>query len=245
MDDPSLPQAAPTSDAQTTPVHLRHPRFSVAADPQNSLFVYDTQLIQKFLQPPQCVPHHIAVLSQVSISRKGGFSCPVRTGAVLACVHVKPPSTTQAPASQASEAGSAIAMPPICSQRQLSKAPGCMHVPASDDPSQASLIDTSAESRKHCLGTPQVINTKDAQSHASGSIRHALADLTPPVMIQLKQCRGFEALHEMVGQKLVPPMLQVQVHRTGTTFCGVTVEFEAPRQGCVQACLCYMQVHVM
>lgn len=218
MDEP-LPQADQNSDDNGwVPHHLRHNHFTVAADPKNPQLLFDAQLMPRLSQPSQTVPHHIAIISQITVSRKGGFSCPVRTGAILACVHMNQPCTPGVLGDGLSASGPLDA------------------VPAADPSivSDGTVCATSSKGRPPT--SQQMTDGPDDEALECSHVRDSLARLTSSFALQLRQCRSFDALQDTVAQKLLPPVSQICVHRGRSHFCGVTVEFEVPRGDDVQVC---------
>lgn len=237
MDEP-LPQAEQTSDDKLwVPNHLTHPQFTVAADAQDPRFVFDTQLMPRLLQPSQTIPHHIAVISQITVSRKGGFSCPLRTGAILACVHMNPPCSSGVLGDDASASGPPDAVPAQPKSCQVSASLDSVLEQPTDDPSIASHSTICAKSKKGGHVSSQM-TTEDPEDQAveCSHVRHSLKRLTSPFALQLQQCRSVDDLQDMVAQKRLPPVSQIRVHRGQSHFCGVTAEFEVPREDCVQVC---------
>lgn len=191
MGEPAVPE---THNKSATPVRFRHPYFNVAAAPRNSCLVYDTKLVSSLLQPPPNTPCSVAIVSQISVSRKGGFSCPVRTGAVLGCLHVEQPGNL---------------MSPECS---LSEVPN---------------LDQSA---------PLRLASQSAGAAQGDSVQKALESLIPEDASQLRNCKTYADVEEKVAKKTLPPIAKYHLHRSGSHFCGVTIEFEAPGEVAAQVC---------
>lgn len=73
--------------APPTPRHY-NPTYQVFPHPSNSHIVMDSYVMPRMLtQPVDSAPQSFGIITDIEINRKGGLSCPVRTGAVLACCH--------------------------------------------------------------------------------------------------------------------------------------------------------------
>lgn len=73
--------------APPTPRHFS-PYYKVFPHPSHPHVVMDAELMPKLLtRHGDSAPQSIGFVSDIEVNRKGGLSCPVRTGAVLACCH--------------------------------------------------------------------------------------------------------------------------------------------------------------
>jgi hypothetical protein len=61
--------------------------YNVICDPNNEHLVMDVDTVPWLLAHPGAAGACVAVIDSIEVNRKGGLSCPVRTGAVLACCH--------------------------------------------------------------------------------------------------------------------------------------------------------------
>lgn len=234
--DPSVPEIYPWPEQnRKTPVHLWHPHFSVAADPRNPKLLYDAKLMPRLLRPPLHLPHPLAVVTKIRVSRKGEFSCPVRTGAVLAGLHLKSIRNTRGSGTLSSE------MEPFGSVRSSSlpwpnAAPDAMPTGSVVVPGSACLSESAHESS--LAGRSSTCHSSLAEDTVVdvGHVRNALVDLTPAAARRLHHCTSFVTLEDMVARDLLPAILQVHVHRVRSHFCGVTVEFEPSGEGCAEVC---------
>lgn len=73
---------------EENPLRLQHDSYNVVADPKNRNAIVDADLMPLFLSGPSEDTHSLGIISHIEVNRKGGqFSCPVRSGAILSCVH--------------------------------------------------------------------------------------------------------------------------------------------------------------
>eukprot|EP00892_Ulva_mutabilis_P008700 jgi/Ulvmu1/6201/UM028_0057.1 len=218
---------------QEKPAHLRHPVFDVNEDPENPRLMYDTRQMPLLLRPPLHLPYPIAIISRICVSRKGEFSCPVRTGAVLACLHLKPVKTASPFRSVLGELesfGSARSSTLSCPPAALSGMRADCAVHSSSAPLHDSSRTLSLGPR---LSTGFSSLAEDAAAE-SKQIRNGLKHLIPAAAHELQLCRDFAAVQHMVANGTLPPIAHVQVHRTHLHFCAVTIEFEMLEEGCAE-----------
>jgi hypothetical protein len=71
------------------PSRLRHASYRVIADPDNRNTLLDADLMPALLSGRQGDSCSVGLISDVEVNRKSSaaLTCPVRTGAVLYCVH--------------------------------------------------------------------------------------------------------------------------------------------------------------
>jgi hypothetical protein len=132
----------PASMAPPTP-RLHSQSYQVFPHPSNPHIVMDSCIMPRLLaQPDESAPQSIGVITDVEVNRKGGLSCPVRTGAVLACCHVPSTSTLHDAAAESLHGGV-----DSVDQKMQTSSPTA----AEPEPTEASISETLKEACAQAL----------------------------------------------------------------------------------------------
>lgn len=83
------------------PGYLQHPFTKIVQATSDPHFLLDGTVAPAALLPPRACMSSAAIISAVSINRRGGFSCPVRTAAIL--THLILPSDSSEVSSNAAD----------------------------------------------------------------------------------------------------------------------------------------------